>query len=283
MKYLLLLVLVTSGCRTTDHTNTKLNLINAPKTDLYPFVGGIYYHYRNKSGDTVGNSQCSAVKICSRLILTANHCLNSLQKIKMSEDVIGEVSFTFRNGKEVIYLSEKQFEPHPQADANTFYDVAAVGLPVEAKNTSIPDVSKTVLENMAKLPESVTLVGYGITSESPPEGNGERHAATLPVHGKSSMLREEGYTADKGEYVILVEKSDRNIIGCDGDSGGAAIIEDSEGNSKLIGLIESAVDEEMIVEEGDPWPPCVDFKFTGVLPFWHIKPWLSNKINRYCN
>ncbi len=165
---------------------------------------------------------CSGTLIRDNIVVTAAHCIPPIAEL----EEMGANSFAFVIGTTLMdedgvwdwsYIEAAQM--HPEYDDRTLAnDIALIQLSEPITTTSpIP-----VNTEEPPLDRHVTYVGWGKTNENDDYSTGVKHTVSVP-------------TGELTDTVLTTyDPSGRNI--CNGDSGGAALMADDDGNYWLVGI-----------------------------------------------
>jgi hypothetical protein len=159
---------------------------------------------------------CSGTLVAPRVLVTAAHCVAA----HTARDLV--VYFGARLGPAAVGVLVDAAVVHPGFDAQTLAnDVAVLRLSADAPVTPPLALQRQALD-ATWVGTSVRLVGFGATSAGAPPA-GARLAGNATIDGVAA-----------GDVALVPGPA----ITCDGDSGGAVLV-DSGGSSLLLGVVSS--------------------------------------------
>ena len=190
-------------------------IVGGSETSAYTEVGAIVAIHPQG----YGASFCSATLIHRYWVLTAAHCIYGDDAAQDMSDQGYDIFFV--TARDVYSASYNDFHeihpqkmiPHPYYDGYDIeHDIGLMQLsyPIDNKEPVPLSASYTQFTN-----KDITYVGYGITGDGR-EDSGVRRTTDVPYWTYDSMFL---YTLDP--------YGEKNI--CSGDSGGAALVENSSG------------------------------------------------------
>lgn len=164
-----------------------------------------------------GKDMCTASLLSSHKIVTAAHCV---QPKRLKDEFSFHVGPAFKGSTRYLI---KECIPHPRYDeANSHFDIAYC--------VTVEPVKATVIGIMTQLDQdalgkSLLIVGYGRNQKPEFGGDGGSGIKRKGVIKVVDLLE----TKLKGESP--------GVSSCNGDSGGPAFIQDSDGSWKLAGVV----------------------------------------------
>jgi len=168
-----------------------------------------------------GYDFCSGTLVDSRAVVTAAHCIEGIEEMARYgyPYVYFVVGTDVYSSSGITAMSEvNRAIMHPDYDTRTLaHDIGVLTLFDGLGGVTPMPVAGSLDGDITD--EEVTYVGWGITSDSAQNSSGTKRTVTVPVCDDRACP-EGGYD---GQHVYTYDDAGGNI--CNGDSGGAAMIE----------------------------------------------------------
>lgn len=176
-----------------------------------------------KSGDAVG-SICSGTLVRNRRVITAAHCVEAAEYYESQGWTLYFVIADRVTGSWDESALIGSMHSHPDYDPNApAHDIAVLKLEKDIQGVGNMKLNtESILTSMYG--DTVTYVGYGVTSHNDTDTSGTRRTVDVPLYYKDAQFL---YTYYEGSGAA------RNV--CPGDSGGGALWQRPDGQWELIG------------------------------------------------
>jgi secreted trypsin-like serine protease len=181
---------------------------------------------------------CSGTLITSHIVMTAAHCFG-LNASEISKITFSTIYFTLDKNKSMnVFVTSKKFRTHPQFNTNVGYldnDIALIYFPEQLPKGYRPvDYQKT--DDTFLLGKDFRVAGYGQQLD---HSNPNAHTTFIGKLMSTKLKFDTAYpSASVFSTHLSAEQTTTGV--CSGDSGGAALVRDSNMQFKVVGINSSA-------------------------------------------
>ncbi len=187
-------------------------IVNGETTSDFPQVGMLYYEAGNRSG------LCSATLIHEQWIMTAAHCVDSMDGSGTTYFMTGT---DWDEGLERI-TEVTEMHLHPDYTGSGYHDIGIMKLQNTISNVEPMPVNHDALGTQ-NYGDEITYVGWGNDDNN---GNGSGVKRTVTVHIEAL----DWYN------IYTYDESGQQGNVCSGDSGGAALMPLGDDGWELVGV-----------------------------------------------